>query len=196
MAQSNLLIVLVNDENHFTSFKNTHGHSMDLITWPTTDCFFLKGVQSLMIEEGINYLQSTNSHVIVDFKISTLQKNYQPNWPLSFPGKKIIIISDKYMLPLANYLSKNFECITAVLEKETAIEALKKYFRHDLKNENRNRKCLSVREFSSLVFFLKEYSIHEQAKIMGVNIKTAYAFRKSAAMKMRLKRLIDIFRSP
>lgn len=164
---------------------------MKIIAWPSSDKYFLQGIKSF-IDEEIPHLQSMEDHVIIDFKISTMKKIYATDWLSMFYDKKIIIISDKHLLPLACYFFKKFEGVIGVIEKKNAIMILMNYFKYDF-FEHKVGISLSTKEYLSLVFFINEYSISQQAKKIGVSIKTAYGFRGALAKKMGLPRLLFIF---
>ena len=165
---------------------------MNTITWPSKDIYFSKGVH-FFFDEKKQYLINIENYVIVDFKKENLKKIYNPSWILSFPGKRFIIISDKHLIPLANYFYRKFSCVVAVIENKDALKSLFNYFKHGHLEVRRSVR-LSDREYFSLNLFIKEYSMRNQAEKLGVNIKTAYTFRAKTAKKMKLSRLIDIFR--
>jgi hypothetical protein len=171
--------------------RTQKGIKMNISTWPSNNPYFSNGIQ-VFIDENRHNFSIKQDHVIIDFRLALLKKIYKPNWMINFSEKKILIISDKYLHPLACYFFKTFDNIITVIEKKSATESLLNYFKYG-KIDNVTGVSFSNREYASLVSFINAHSIKYQAKKLGINIKTAYAFRHSAAKKMSLKRLYDIY---
>ncbi|WP_421509819.1 hypothetical protein [Erwinia rhapontici] len=164
---------------------------MSILIWPTDDIYFSNGA-NIFIHEWCHKQQCINNYVIVDFRIQLLKKLYTTNWISLFKGHKIIIISDKNLLPLANYYFKHFNCVVAVIESKKALPSLMCFLNNGLLKP-KPRVCFTDREYLIIKYFMKDHSIINQANMLDVNIKTIYAFRHLAAKKMKLNRLIEIF---
>lgn len=160
-----------------------------VLIWPDTNKYLMSGLENYVISmcgEDIFY-----DTVFVDFSLPHIRPLLKYNWVEFFKGNdiKIIIVTDRYLSPLANYLVKNTQNIYQVIYATENLEVIsdkirKRFYKYNV--------CIKGDALSATEFFVAKKSLFGMDAIdisisLGVNINGIYNARRRFESKSGLK---------
>lgn len=164
------------------------------VAWPSTNRYFHEGV--------LGYCNSINTHpeqlgvVFIDFQLSNLLFFLEQDWLVYSLYRRIVLITDGYLLPLANSYKETFHQIDSVIQVAGASENFfiqMEYVISGLRVSSTSQERLSSREIFLLRTLIRGVSIRGIAERLNLSPKTVYSMRQSLLEKMRLTKMNDIF---
>lgn len=148
---------------------------------------------------GFGMLNNINSQkknveniIIINIDACNIMEIVLSSWVESLKIQKILIVTDKRMLPLANYYWKTNDNVIGVCDKSESLERIS-----EMNNSTSVKKhsmgkakpCLTQREFLFLRYFLHGVTVKEQSYLCGIGMKTIYTFHQRLLTKFRVKKL-------
>ncbi|QCR59580.1 hypothetical protein FD644_04100 [Serratia fonticola] len=85
------------------------------LTWPDTNKYFREGI--------VGYCDSVNTSpeqlkvVFIDFQLANLRLFLEPDWLMYSACNRIVLVTDSYLLPLANYYKSMFRQVDSVIQR-------------------------------------------------------------------------------
>ncbi|KNC92582.1 hypothetical protein [Trabulsiella odontotermitis] len=167
----------------------------NFILWPKENAYLQRGLQ----EEYLLHSRFTllNSFAFVDFSISNLRYFIDQDWidRLSETGMRIIILSDRILVPLANYWLKKWGGIQGIIYADDSIRNIRYRFDRIFSGRSasdKRGKTLNDAEFSLLAFLLSGSGLQETYKLNELNISEIY-IRKNRLEKKLGRNMNKIF---
>ncbi|TQI78608.1 regulatory LuxR family protein [Serratia fonticola] len=164
------------------------------VAWPSTNRYFHEGV--------LGYCNSINTRpeqlgvVFIDFQLSNLLFFLEQDWLVCSLYSRIVLITDSYLLPLANYYKETFHQIDSVIHVTGASEDFFiqiEYVISGLRVSSVSQECFSSREICLLRTLARGVSVRGIADRLQLSPKTVYSMRQSLLEKMGLTKMNHIF---
>lgn len=168
--------------------------NMNFITYPYTNNYFNIGLDALQVSDSLCASHS-DTILVVSLSQWSLQDVVLSSWMETLNSVQIVIVFHTQLLPLARYYQHKNENIIAICHESESLKVLGDFCRGRLvvQSDTEDYKPhLTEKEFISLRYLLDGVSAKEQAHIMGIGTKTAFAFRYNLTQKLQLKRLSHI----
>lgn len=164
------------------------------MAWPGTNRYFYEGV--------MGYFNSVKTHpeklefVFIDFQLSNLSLLLDQDWLVYSICHRIILVTDCYLLPLANYYKNIFHQIDAVIQSKGSPEDFFSRIEHVISGEKitpSSKSRLSSREICLLRALTDGVTVRDIAQRLQLSPKTVYAMRHNILGKMGLTKMSDIY---
>ncbi len=165
------------------------------VAWPDTNRYFYEGI--------VGYCDSINTHpeqlkvVFVDFQLSNLLLFLDQDWLVYSVCHRVILVTDSYLLPLANYYKGMFHQIDSVIQGTGTSEDFFNKIDHVISGKRvspPSKTSLSSREICLLRTLTRGVTVRDLADRLQLSPKTVYAIRHNMLGKMGLSKINDIFR--
>lgn len=179
--------------NHGFTFEREAPHRRPM-AWPDTNRYFYEGV--------MGYFNSAKAHpeklkvVFVDFQLSNLPILLGQDWLVYSIRHRIILVTDSYLLPLANYYKGLFHQIDAVIQSKGSPEDFFNQIEHVISGKKitpSSKSRLSSREICLLRALTRGVTVRDIAHRLQLSPKTVYAMRHNMLGKMGLNKMSDIY---
>lgn len=164
------------------------------VAWPDTNRYFYEGI--------LGYCDSINTHpehlkvVFVDFQLANLSLFLDQDWLIYSICNRVILVTDRYLLPLANYYKAMFHQIDSVIQGTGTSEDIFNKIDYVIsggKVSSPSKISLSSREICLLRTLTRGVSVRDLANRLQLSPKTIYAMRHNMLGKMGLNKMNDIF---
>lgn len=159
----------------------------NFILWPERNIFLQRG----LIEEYIHFSKFVlfNGFLFVDFSVTNVRYFLEQDWVdrLSETGMKIIIISDRILMPLANYWLKKWGGIQGIIYADESITNIRYRFERIFSGRTANLmrgKTLTDTEFSLFALLLSGGDIKKIHKLKQLNINKVYLNKNRLEQKL------------
>lgn len=165
--------------------------------WPGNNHFFTLAISDLLIKKHPCYI--SDGVVYVDFSIENilLFLNIDRVIFLTELGLKIFLVTDREMLPMANYWLMQAESIIAVLNSEKGVDGVIKDARRALSGRKCNYRklpAMTSREMAVLSQLVAGVSISNIADNLNCTMKSVYEHQYSLCKKFGgLARLRELY---
>lgn len=184
----------------FKSGRKVNGFECEeqkLIVWPSENHFFKRAIHESVFKENSCFLPG--GVIIVDFSKSNLTHFLSDSWikKLNETGLKIILLTEKSMLSVANFWKSKYTEITANIltsrDQRDVHEQIKKVLRGASLQPSR-RPCLTDDEMHILQRILNGESNQKIASDMLCDMRYVYQAQQSLRRKLggisRLRELL------
>lgn len=164
---------------------------MTLSAFPHKNYYFNTGLEAL---QELKRFRTTdlNAFHMVNLTQWSLKEVISSLWMENPGSRKLIIISNTQLLPLAKYYKIKNNNVLSICEESESLKVLGDFCSgRDIGKRDfyYKKPHLTENEFISLRCALNGVSAREQAKKLGVSTKTAFAFRYTLAKKLQVKKL-------
>lgn len=164
------------------------------IVWPDANRYLYEGF--LCYFNAINIHAERSKIIFIDFRLSNLCVLLEQDWLVYFARKRVILVTDRYLLPLANHYRDIFSQIDSVIIGAGMQEDF--FDKIDLVISGKkvmpsSKTCFSSREVFVLRMLTRGVTIQELAKKFHLSPKTLYTLRQNILDKMGLAKINDIF---
>jgi DNA-binding CsgD family transcriptional regulator len=173
----------------------------DFSSYPKVNNYFGKGVLEVINSASLD--KTTNDVTLVDFRVCHINRFITTHWLSYLKGRKLIVISDRYMIPLARFYQRKHDGFFSVLHTSIPVKMLKnevsKASKCDVVEEalnmnSNNLLSLNTDEIVLLKQLLKGNSITSVAKKMGANYSQVYNRKNSLTVKMGVSSINELNR--
>ncbi|EER1716048.1 hypothetical protein GBE07_004599 [Escherichia coli] len=172
---------------HEQSGEGQHRDYINFILWPGRNYFLQRG----LMEEYMHYsnFMLFNSFLFVDFSITNIRYFLEQECfdHLSAADMKIIIISDKILMPLANYYIKKCDGIDSIIYADSNSIDIKHRFERIFSGRSANVRrggTLNEAEFSLLKLLLSGSGFKKIHKTEKLNMNNIYTHKSRLEKKM------------
>lgn len=153
--------------------------------WPVGNHFLEMAVQDKILRRNKNHL--SRGFIFVDFSIYNLRVLADPQWieRLAITNMNIVIITDRKLEALANYLIAQYSEIKGIVyfdDNDVKLQEKINYLFSGRRVDNRRRNTLNAVEFMLLNRFMSGECLQEIIKTNSINVKQIYVH------KVRLER--------
>lgn len=153
--------------------------------WPVGNHFLEIAVQEKILRRNKNHL--SRGFIFVDFSIYNLRVLTDPQWidRLAITNMNIVIITDRKLEALANYLSTQYSEIKGIIYSDDSDIILQEKINHIFSGSrvfSRQGNILNTVEFMLLNRFMSGECLQEIIKTNSINVKQIYVH------KVRLER--------
>lgn len=164
------------------------------LTWPDTNKYFHKGI--------VGYCDSVSTRpehlkvIFVDFQLSNLRLFLEQNWLMYSACERVVLVTDRHLLPLANYYNNMYGQVDSVIQgMETARDIFSKIDRVIAGEtvSSTSQVSLTSREICLLRTLIHGVTVGDLANRLQLSPKTIYALRHNILGKMGLNKINDIF---
>ncbi|WP_411751251.1 helix-turn-helix domain-containing protein [Serratia sp. (in: enterobacteria)] len=164
------------------------------LTWPDTNKYFHEGI--------IGYCDSVNAPpeqlkvVFIDFQLSNLRLFLEQDWLMYSACNRVVLVTDSYLLPLANYYNSMFRQVDSVIQRTGKSSDIFAKIDHVIAGEtvsSTSQIRLSSREICLLRTLIRGVTVGDLASKLQLSPKTVYALRHNILGKMGLTKMNDIF---
>lgn len=164
------------------------------LTWPDTNKYFHEGI--------VGYCDSVNTSpeqlkvVFVDFQLANLRLFLDQDWLMYSACNRVVLVTDSYLLPLANYYKSMFRQVDSVIQRTGASSDIFAKIDHVIAGEqvsSTSQVRLSSREICLLRTLIHGVTVGDLASRLRLSPKTVYALRHNILGKMGLTKMSDIF---
>ncbi|HEJ9059743.1 TPA: hypothetical protein SML50_004065 [Serratia fonticola] len=164
------------------------------LTWPDTNKYFREGI--------VGYCDSVNTSpeqlkvVFIDFQLADLRLFLEQDWLMYSACNRIVLVTDSYLLPLANYYKSMFRQVDSVIQRTGASSDIFAKIDHVIAGErvsSTSQVRLSSREICLLRTLIHGVTVGDLANRLRLSPKTVYALRHNILGKMGLTKMNDIF---
>ncbi|AKG69641.1 LuxR C-terminal-related transcriptional regulator [Serratia fonticola] len=164
------------------------------LTWPDTNKYFHEGI--------VGYCDSVNTSpeqlkvVFIDFQLANLRLFLDQDWLMYSACNRVVLVTDSYLLPLANYYKSMFRQVDSVIQRTGASSDIFAKIDHVIAGEqvsSTSQVRLSSREICLLRTLIHGVTVGDLASRLRLSPKTVYALRHNILGKMGLTKMSDIF---
>lgn len=164
------------------------------LTWPDTNKYFHEGI--------VGYCDSVNTSpeqlkvVFIDFQLANLRLFLEQDWLMYSAYNRVVLVTDSYLLPLANYYKSMFRQVDSVIQRTGASSDIFAKIDHVIAGEqvsSTSQVRLSSREICLLRTLIHGVTVGDLASRLRLSPKTVYALRHNILGKMGLTKMTDIF---
>ncbi|CAI1573696.1 LuxR C-terminal-related transcriptional regulator [Serratia fonticola] len=164
------------------------------LTWPDTNKYFHEGI--------VGYCDSVNTSpeqlkvVFIDFQLANLRLFLDQDWLMYSACNRVVLVTDSYLLPLANYYKSMFRQVDSVIQRTGASSDFFAKIDHVIAGEqvsSTSQVRLSSREICLLRTLIHGVTVGDLASRLRLSPKTVYALRHNILGKMGLTKMSDIF---
>ncbi|AYM93328.1 hypothetical protein D9980_23705 [Serratia sp. 3ACOL1] len=164
------------------------------LTWPDTNKYFHEGI--------VGYCDSVNTSpeqlkvVFIDFQLANLRLFLDQDWLMYSACNRVVLVTDSYLLPLANYYKSMFRQVDSVIQRTGASSDIFAKIDHVIAGEqvsSTSQVRLSSREICLLRTLIHGVTVGDLANRLRLSPKTVYALRHNILGKMGLTKMNDIF---
>lgn len=164
------------------------------LTWPDTNKYFHEGI--------VGYCDSVNTSpeqlkvVFIDFQLANLRFFLDQDWLMYSACNRVVLVTDSYLLPLANYYKSMFRQVDSVIQRTGASSDIFAKIDHVIAGEqvsSTSQVRLSSREICLLRTLIHGVTVGDLASRLRLSPKTVYALRHNILGKMGLTKMSDIF---
>lgn len=164
------------------------------LTWPDTNKYFHEGI--------VGYCDSVNTSpeqlkvVFIDFQLANLRLFLDQDWLMYSACNRVVLVTDSYLLPLANYYKSMFRQVDSVIQRTGASSDIFAKIDHVIAGEqvsSTSQVSLSSREICLLRTLIHGVTVGDLASRLRLSPKTVYALRHNILGKMGLTKMSDIF---
>ncbi|KUQ82539.1 MULTISPECIES: hypothetical protein [Enterobacter cloacae complex] len=153
--------------------------------WPVGNHFLEMAVQDKILRRNKNHL--SRGFIFVDFSIYNLRALADPQWidRLAITNMNIVIITDRKLEALANYLIAQYSEIKGIIYSDDSDIILQEKINHIFSGRrvfSRRGNILNAVEFMLLNRFMSGKCLQEIIKTNSINVKQIYVH------KVRLER--------
>ncbi len=158
-----------------------------LAVWPDNNQYFKFAINEMIFKQQRCYL--ADGVVFVDFSLSNILMFIKDEWLefLSRTGMALVLVTDKEMLPIANYWYSQSNAVRAILQpQEEDADALRKKVRKVFYGASLTYQKLprvTRREMSVLDLVLQGKSVAEIAGQLNCQPKSIYEYKASLRRK-------------
>ncbi|AFJ45223.1 hypothetical protein EBL_c00870 [Shimwellia blattae DSM 4481 = NBRC 105725] len=149
--------------------------------WPEDNLYFNRGIIEGLLTDNNHAM--LNGYIFIDFSITNLHIFTDDAWItfLSKSGLRIILISDRHLQPLANFLFKLHRPISAIIyhddELSVTSDKIRKIFVGYIDLHTRGP-TMTQTEFIILGKFINGMTARQIAETMDLNIRHVYACKQ------------------
>ncbi|MFI8417071.1 LuxR C-terminal-related transcriptional regulator [Serratia sp. NPDC078593] len=164
------------------------------VAWPDTNRYFYAGILGYC--DLINTPPEKLKVMFVDFQLSNIRLFLEQDWLIYPVCHRVILVSDRYLLPLANYYCGRFNQIDSVIQASGGSEDIFNQINYVISGKKvspPSKASLSTREMCLLRILTSGVSVRELADRLQLSPKTVYAIRQNMLAKMGLRKMKDIF---
>lgn len=164
---------------------------MNLNVFPHKNHYFNVGLEALQGAKS-SFTTDSDTVIVVNLTQWSLKEVVSSDRMENSDSEKILIISNAQLFPLAKYYKLINDNIIAICTESESMKVLRDICSNKvltLRSTENTKPHLTEKEFVSLRYFLNGESARVQAEKMGVDIKTAFAFRYNLAKKLQVKKL-------
>lgn len=164
------------------------------LTWPDTNKYFHEGI--------VGYCDSVNTSpeqlkvVFIDFQLANLRLFLDQDWLMYSACNRVVLVTDSYLLPLANYYKIMFRQVDSVIQRTGASTDIFAKIDHVIAGEqvsSTSQVRLSSREICLLRTLIHGVTVGDLASRLRLSPKTVYALRHNILGKMGLTKMSDVF---
>ncbi|WON76154.1 LuxR C-terminal-related transcriptional regulator [Serratia sp. UGAL515B_01] len=182
---------------HMKSNDCTLAHYVPLrnfAVWPGNNRYFYKGI--LECFKSINTRTKQSKFIFIDFQMCNLLLLLDQDWLMFCIFNRIVLITDRHLLPLANYYKDTLSKVDSVILGTGTPEESFKKINHVISGEKvmpPSKIRFSSREICLLRMLTRGFTVQVLADRLQLNPKTVYALRHNILEKMGLAKINDIF---
>ena len=175
------------DFNSKPSIKMNNCFEEQYCIWPNKNIFFNIGVECMLISTHYNLVHT--GFIFVDFSYYNIRMFTHQRWinEVKKIGLRIIIVSDRFMQPLAAYWQKNDDDISCVISASDTLDEINRKmtlaFNGRRVFENYRVKLTSL-EVCILDMMLREYSVNQMADLLSLKDKQIYEAKRNLQKKV------------
>lgn len=160
--------------------------------WPADDNYFGNGVMGIIDSLNSSFLQHDKQNYFFIKLTGSLLLNFMSLFPLlGKSDKKIIIISNPQLMPLALFYYQEFENVIAVFEKNTPVNSIINQLQKEQTNRSMGRKLevLDRNDVFLLKCFLNGCSLKLVQELYKRQPSTIFGWKKKLACKLNVRKL-------
>lgn len=164
---------------------------------------FITSHSSYYFSLGCHYAFLKNPAVSLELGISFIELNsnnleffFQYDWYSYDREKHVIIICDESLLPLAISFQKIYMSIIAVFNAKDSLSEISEFIHEFSKSKERRLttiQSLTKCEYETLKNAINGISATNEARSLNRSVKTVYTHRISAAHKLGVRSLYELF---
>ena len=173
--------------NFRTSIKMHNCIEDQYCIWPNKNIFFNIGVECMLISTHHNLVRA--GFIFIDFSYYNIRMFTHSRWinEVKKIGLRIIIVSDRFMRPLAAYWQKNNEDILCIINASDTLGEINRKitlaFNGRRVFESYRGKLTSL-EMCVLDMLLREYSVNQMADLLSMKDKKIYDAKRNLQKKV------------
>ncbi|CZW48550.1 helix-turn-helix transcriptional regulator [Enterobacter cloacae] len=164
--------------------------------WPDLNQYFKRTIHELVFTELTCYLPQ--GVIVVDFSLDNILFFIDEEWAkkLQASGLKIVLLSEKSMLPMANFWMAHSGFSWSVVEVENCLPSVINKIKRVMQGRRlhcRRTPTLTEQEMGTLRLLARGKSSQDIARIMSCDARSVYRFQSSLCKKFGgLNRLRDL----